>query len=1078
MKTKSPYVLVFLALMNSADSTSWSQENTLELGRFAFGTPESVLRSGFTKVTVKDAFTAEKGYGFESTQRLEAFDRGGSEIVLPKDQYTASVYGAYRTTSDLTCALIEGTTTNVFQVAMPEGEYTVWLIAGDAEWDPPLFEVWANGEKKLEVRIPRARFVFMEPFRARATAGLLRIEFKGPHGWILSGLVIGKEGPALARAVSEIDRDIFFLSAAELANWKELKHVPTNPPLEWTSAELQKGYLVYPVNYTEQITPGFVPLRNAIGRPVTAFATPGEFEPASFCVSARMDLGAMKLEEGRFVDEQTKQTIAPENVDVGVVRCWPQRESSWGTKGNFLVVPEMIERPEGRVSHRGIGAVQLEQWWLTIHVPSNTPPGRYRMPLTLRPEKAAPTVFECRLLVLPFELTRPRDRHWGTWLESFPPVGGLSGPERRGRNTPAEEARLVRSDLADYRDHGFDLAIFNFYFGVKQSPDGGFQYDISALARTLDYWKSLGSRTPVAIGCEYTFRNIEYGFAEPDKKHVPGTFSLKAREGIIGLVRHIHEEAARRNWPRLYFYPIDEPGNNKTENRMQFAQNVLDFIHAVPGCQTATTVGAGDIQRLGDRVDVRIYAYGDYNRKKVLQEAQQGHPFWYYDNGMFYGRSTTGSRNMTGFEFLRSGAEVATAWGFDCTQDNPYNDFDGGHKDWNVVFPGVDKLTPTIYWELCREGVDDCRYVATLQELIGQAKARPQAAPAERAERVLRPLLDPDAPAIESPLAFSRYRWRIAREILALRQNRNDPRLALRFAAVVDNPAEPTRLGSNLVANPSFEDPAQADGTPPGRYYLGYPKPNERPAGALTVTDEAAHSGRFSLKWDLSKVADPAFTGRDPRWLVVNVGFDPETVKSLRGKRFKVGYWMRLAGGQTVPGLGLRQNLKEGPGEGSYYRGGMTDPASWNHFETEGRLNPGVESMDIHTWCAIPEAELARKSFFYIDDLSLQVIEEPPLSISTALDEYYIGETVRWNLQAAPGTGPVKVQFLMDHRVISEQVGMHESTLQHGDFETARLSPGLCTLRATCKAGAEAPPIAQRRFILAPDPFDWPSLPQ
>jgi hypothetical protein len=156
----------------------------------------------------------------------------------------------------------------------------------------------------------------------------------------------------------------------------------------------------------------------------------------------------------------------------------------------------------------------------------------------------------------------------------------------------------------------------------------------------------------------------------------------------------------------------------------------------------------------------------------------------------------------------------------------------------------------------------------------------------------------------------------------------------------------------------------------------------------------------------------------------------------------------------------------------------MTDPASWNHFETEGRLNPGVESMDIHTWCAIPEAELARKSFFYIDDLSLQVIEEPPLSISTALDEYYIGETVRWNLQAAPGTGPVKVQFLMDHRVISEQVGMHESTLQHGDFETARLSPGLCTLRATCKAGAEAPPIAQRRFILAPDPFDWPSLPQ
>lgn len=65
-----------------------------------------------------------------------------------------SVYGAYRTTSDLTGALIEGTNNNAFLIALPDGEYTVWLIASDAEWAPPLFEVWANGQKKLEVRIP------------------------------------------------------------------------------------------------------------------------------------------------------------------------------------------------------------------------------------------------------------------------------------------------------------------------------------------------------------------------------------------------------------------------------------------------------------------------------------------------------------------------------------------------------------------------------------------------------------------------------------------------------------------------------------------------------------------------------------------------------------------------------------------------------------------------------------------------------------------------------------------------------------------------------------------------------------
>ena len=131
-----------------------------KVAKFAFGTPASVTRAGFVKVTAKDAFMPEKGYGFQPTQGLAGHDRGGSQIARPKDEYTASVYGAYRTTSDLTCALIEGTTDSAFLVALPDGDYTVWLIASDAEWTPPLFEVWANGQKKLDVRIPRARFVF------------------------------------------------------------------------------------------------------------------------------------------------------------------------------------------------------------------------------------------------------------------------------------------------------------------------------------------------------------------------------------------------------------------------------------------------------------------------------------------------------------------------------------------------------------------------------------------------------------------------------------------------------------------------------------------------------------------------------------------------------------------------------------------------------------------------------------------------------------------------------------------------------------------------------------------------------
>jgi hypothetical protein len=52
-----------------------------------------------------------------------------------------------RTTPDITGALVEGRNDNSFVVAATEGDYTVWLFAGDAEWEPLLFEVWAAIDK-------------------------------------------------------------------------------------------------------------------------------------------------------------------------------------------------------------------------------------------------------------------------------------------------------------------------------------------------------------------------------------------------------------------------------------------------------------------------------------------------------------------------------------------------------------------------------------------------------------------------------------------------------------------------------------------------------------------------------------------------------------------------------------------------------------------------------------------------------------------------------------------------------------------------------------------------------------------
>jgi hypothetical protein len=74
-----------------------------------------------------------------------------------------------------------------------------------------------------------------------------------------------------------------------------------------------------------------------------------------------------------------------------------------------------------------------------------------------------------------------------------------------------------------------------------------------------------------------------------------------------------------------------------------------------------------------------------------------------------------------------------------------------------------------------------------------------------------------------------------------------------------------------------------------------------------------------------------------------------------------------------------------------------------------------LKSIDIHSWCAIPEAEVAKRCFFHIDDISLEVIEEPPLSVATPLDECYLGEPNPWSIFTTSANSQIQVVLLVDN---------------------------------------------------------------
>ena len=241
--------------------------------------------------------------------------------------------------------------------------------------------------------------------------------------------------------------------------------------------------------------------------------------------------------------------------------------------------------------------------------------------------------------------------------------------------------------------------------------------------------------------------------------------------------------------------------------------------------------------------------------------------------------------------------------------------------------------------------------------------------------------------------------------------------------------------------------------------------------GALSVTDEVAHSGRYCLKWDFGKAAGKGSIYDGKRYLIVNVQIPPEAARQLRGRRVKVGYWFRLGGGPAVPGMTLREFGKQEFLDGISYQGGVDDPSVWNHFEAQGRLRSDFENLDIHIPCPTPDdPEAARKSLFYIDDVSLQGIEEPPVTISTPLDEYYVGETVPWTVDAATLSGDIRVSLLTDNRIVAEQMPQVATGPIQGVFETDGLPCGIYTLRAETVAPQDRQ-SSRRQIILAPDPW-------
>ena len=491
-------------------------------------------------------------------------------------------------------------------------------------------------------------------------------------------------------------------------------------------------YVVPPIS-SVKVLPGDTFLSGRITDEVSLTAARGEYEPASFVVSARESLKSLRVTARDLRGEGG--VIPAADVDVKVVKCWYQGGSAWvgihQNKSKRLLTPELLLNDDGlvRVDHESrenylrlrfpegekevwisdptegkrsvlpidefpvkdspvllpvdIPAGTNKQFWITVRVPADAEPGKYGGTISLGTPEAAVAELKLHVRVLPFELLPP-------YYTSSMDYHGRPDPEGKGTISSWTKSRTqFRNELANMVAHGLRNCQ---HYNIGKEMLGEvlrIRAEVGMDNRTL-YLKNtipIGNPTdPEAL--EAIKRNVK---------------------DILGFVAGYGTET-------VYFYGVcEERGDGLTSQRPAWA------AVREAGGKIFVAGYEENVNLMGDIQDMHVRA-GWPSRAEVEKWHALGHKIFCYANPQTGVENPVVYRRNFGLVLWKYDYDGAATNAYQHTFGATWNDFDHPtYRAHTIAYPTVDGVVDTIAWEGYREGVDDVRYVTTLQDAVAKA---------------------------------------------------------------------------------------------------------------------------------------------------------------------------------------------------------------------------------------------------------------------------------------------------------------------------------------------------------------------
>ncbi len=465
-------------------------------------------------------------------------------------------------------------------------------------------------------------------------------------------------------------------------------------------------------------------------------ACPGEYESGTFSVYAVRDLQDVRVEISDL--RCGEHTLPASCIEPYAVKFWYQAGRGIADLTNKQLVPELLLKDDDlvRVDYRAeknfvrsqpgsdvyldvtlkdssnlkdfapkdadtllpvdIPGRSLKQFWLTAHVPEDAASGLYRGEIRISAEGVSPERLPLAIEVHPFDLAES-DMIYSIYYRAR-----LAEDNQPTITSEMRSEEQYRAEMRDMRAHGV------LYPTLYQG------YHPELLPRVLELRQEAGLASDVLFTLGRGTGNVT---------------SQGALNALKGDVKKWRELAAQFGYKEVYFYGRDEA----TGERLIAQRKAWEAVQEAGG-KTFVAGYKGTFEAMGSRLNLLVWA-GALSPAEAEKWHGVGSKIFSYGNPQVGVEEPETYRRNFGLSLWQAGYDGAMDYAYQHGFGHVWNDFDNSrYRDHNFSYPTVNGIVGTIQWEGFREGVDDVRYITTLEKAIEKAG---DTEPAQRAQRWL-----------------------------------------------------------------------------------------------------------------------------------------------------------------------------------------------------------------------------------------------------------------------------------------------------------------------------------------------------